>query len=301
MHGGHAVQVLIDGAHQHLAPEAVDGARRLALLQQPVEHADAVQVLAARAFAAQGQQARARCPFVARGPGSCMPQKRPGEMQRRGQPAAAQHGNAPARLDEVELAVEPDAVAHAQALVEIQQVDAAAQQDVLAVVDGLFPHRVGGGAPAQERPRLEQVHLEIPRRPARPPPTTRRDRRRRSERWAFKPTVWQDRGPGAKSGCVCVGQAPPRPEGLFVSQHFRRRDAGGVAGRVDGRQEAHQDGRGGDPDAVVGPRLEGHEAQRVDRSRRAAPSGTCRRNSRACSPRPARWRCRRRRSARLAA
>ncbi len=57
--GGHAVQVLIHRAHQHLAPEAVDGARRLALLEQPVEHADAVQVLAPRAFPADGQQ-RAR-------------------------------------------------------------------------------------------------------------------------------------------------------------------------------------------------------------------------------------------------
>ena len=51
--GGHTVQIFVDGAHQHLPPEAVDGARRLALLQQPVEHADAVEIFAARAFAAQ--------------------------------------------------------------------------------------------------------------------------------------------------------------------------------------------------------------------------------------------------------
>ena len=57
-------------------------------------------------------------------------------MKRRRQPAAPQHGNSPARLDEVKLAIETDAVAHSQPLVEIQQVDAAAQQNVLAASPG---------------------------------------------------------------------------------------------------------------------------------------------------------------------
>ena len=93
-------------------------------------------------------------------------QKRAGEMEGRGQPAAAQNGDAAAGLEEIELAIELDAVAHAQPLVEIQQVDAAAQQDVLAVVDGLGflagrgGKRIRRGAPAQERPRFEQVHFE---------------------------------------------------------------------------------------------------------------------------------------------
>jgi hypothetical protein len=54
---GHAVHILVDGADQHLPPEALDGAGRLPLLAQPVEHGDAVEVVAAGALAPQRQQA----------------------------------------------------------------------------------------------------------------------------------------------------------------------------------------------------------------------------------------------------
>ncbi len=56
MDGRHAVQVFVDGADQHLPPEAVDGVGRLALLQEPVEHADTIQILAPGAFPAQGHE-----------------------------------------------------------------------------------------------------------------------------------------------------------------------------------------------------------------------------------------------------
>ena len=56
---------------QHLAPEAVDGARRLPLLQQPVAHADPVQILAPRiprSIRGESPTARARCPACRAGP-----------------------------------------------------------------------------------------------------------------------------------------------------------------------------------------------------------------------------------------
>ena len=48
--------IFIDGADQHLAPEAFDGARRLPLFAQPVEHGDAIQIVAPGALAPQCQQ-----------------------------------------------------------------------------------------------------------------------------------------------------------------------------------------------------------------------------------------------------
>ena len=154
MDGRHAVQVFVDGADQHLPPEAVDGVRRLALLQQPVEHADAVQILAPRAFPAQGQEGAGDGEFVG-GAEALHSQERPGEVERGGQPSALQHRDPPARFDEIELAIEGDAFADPEPLVEIQQIDAAAQQHVLAIVDGLgdlFAARgdcVGGSAATQ--------------------------------------------------------------------------------------------------------------------------------------------------------
>ncbi len=165
VHGSHAVEVLIDGADQDLAPEAVDGARRLAFLEEPVEHADAVQIRAAGMFAADGQQ-RARDAELVRAVEAAHPQKRSGEVERRRQPAAAQDGEAASGLQKVDLLMEADQVADPQALVEIQEVDAAAQQQVLAVIDGLggvlvrAGNGVGRGASAQERARLEEVHVE---------------------------------------------------------------------------------------------------------------------------------------------
>ena len=63
-----------------------------------------------RVPAAEGQPGRARWPACRAGPGSACARNEPVKWKRRGQPAAAQNGDAPARLDEVELAVEPDAV-----------------------------------------------------------------------------------------------------------------------------------------------------------------------------------------------
>ena len=100
-------------------------------------------------------------PTLSRAPRQRHARERAGEMQRRRQRAAAQRGDASARLHEIELAVPADFVGHAQPLVEIEQIDAAAQQHVLAVVDHLGiliggRDRKGGGASAQKGPRLRQ-------------------------------------------------------------------------------------------------------------------------------------------------
>ena len=41
--GGHAVQIFVDRAHQHLPPKSLDGTRGLVFLKQPVEHRDLSQ------------------------------------------------------------------------------------------------------------------------------------------------------------------------------------------------------------------------------------------------------------------
>src|ERR1051325_433025 len=41
---GHAIQFFIDRTYQHLTPETFDGALRLVLLLQPIEHRDFVEV-----------------------------------------------------------------------------------------------------------------------------------------------------------------------------------------------------------------------------------------------------------------
>jgi hypothetical protein len=162
--GGHAVEIFVDRAHQHLPPEAVDRARRLPLLQQPVAHADFVQILPPCALAAN-------CPEPARD-GQLVAhiqtfhfQECAGEVKWRRQPAAAQNRGTPARFQEIELAIEADTVAHAKPRIKVEQVYATAEQDVLAIVDGLGfafarRHRIGRGAASKKRPRFKQIDFE---------------------------------------------------------------------------------------------------------------------------------------------
>ncbi len=171
-----AVDILIDSADQYLPPEALDGARSLALFAQPVEHSDAIQIIAPIAFAAQRQKTAGDGQFVA-GFQEAQAQKRTGEMQRCGQRTSAQRGDAAARLDEVKLVIEANAVPHPQPAVEIQQIDATAQQHMLAIVDeeGIVvgrSERKRGGAAAQEWPGFEYLDAE--------PRASQRRRRRKT-------------------------------------------------------------------------------------------------------------------------
>ncbi len=162
--GRHLVQVLVDGADQNLPPEAVDGVGSLAFLQQPVEHADAVEVLAPGTFTAQREQGAADRDLVG-GAEALHGEERLGKMQGRRQTSALHHGDSSARFDEVELAEELYAVPHPHALVEVQQIGTAAQQDVLAIINGFSNflasggHRVGRGPPSQEGARLVKIDL----------------------------------------------------------------------------------------------------------------------------------------------
>ena len=55
--GGHAVELLIDGADQDLPPESLDGGRGLPLLAEPVAHRNVVQIAAHIVLTAQRKEA----------------------------------------------------------------------------------------------------------------------------------------------------------------------------------------------------------------------------------------------------
>ena len=166
----HTVQVFVDGADQHLPPEAVDGVRRLPLLQQPVEHADAIQIFAPRAFPPQRHEG-ARDGELVGATEALHPQEGFGEVQRRGQASALQHGDPAARLDEIKLAIEAYAFPYPQPLVEIEQIDAAAQKHVLAVIDGLgnfFAARRERRKTSRGRPGTGRASKRSTSQPSRP-------------------------------------------------------------------------------------------------------------------------------------
>ncbi len=62
--GGHAIQIFIHRADQHLIPEASDGPLGLALFAQPIEHGDSVQILAPSMLAADGPERAGDRDFV---------------------------------------------------------------------------------------------------------------------------------------------------------------------------------------------------------------------------------------------
>ncbi len=156
--GGHAVQFLIDGADQNLPPEAFDGALGLALLAKPIEHRNAIQVVA-EALAIDGEKGAAHGELLTEIQKREF-QKRFGEVRGRRQGTGFKRAGAAAWLHEREFAMERNALLHAQTAVEIQQIVTAMQQDVLAVVDTLGfaarPDFVGSRPAAGERARLEE-------------------------------------------------------------------------------------------------------------------------------------------------
>ncbi len=118
--------------------------RRLALLLQPLQHSDPIEIAAPGMLCADRPDGSRHGHFL----GEVQKPERqegPGEMERRRKHARAQDATASARLDEHELAIEPDVARDAQATVEIEKVGAAAEKDVLAIIDGL---RVIGGGPS---------------------------------------------------------------------------------------------------------------------------------------------------------
>src|SRR5260370_9651622 len=157
-----AIQVFVDGADQHLAPEAADRALGLAFLAKPIEHGDALEIRALLILAPDRQQPAGDRKLVGQGQERELA-KTSREMKRRTQPAGSQYRRPSARLDEVELFVEMDPVGDVQALIEIHDIDAAAQQQVLALIDdfgAVARQRVGSGAATQESAGFEQVYLE---------------------------------------------------------------------------------------------------------------------------------------------
>ncbi len=164
MRGGHAVEFLIDRAHQHLPPETIDHAPGLALFLEPLLHGDALEIAAIALLPDRANGPRERQFFAERQ--KLQPQERSCKVRGRRQHATAEHTAASARFDERELTRERNILLDAQAAIKIEQVDAAAQQDMLAVVDelGLFAVAdfIGSGTPAQEGPRFQQLN-RVPR------------------------------------------------------------------------------------------------------------------------------------------
>ena len=155
---GHAIELFVDGAEQHLPPEALQGDGALLLFAKPREHRDLVEIRAGLVFGLDGEQAASHVDLVTEGK-KAKASERFGEVQRRRQQTALHHGHSAARLNPEKLAREVNAILDTQALIEIDQVGATAQEDVLAVVDGDgavlgVVQRIGRGAAAQERARF---------------------------------------------------------------------------------------------------------------------------------------------------
>ena len=83
-------------------------------------------------------------------------------MQRRGQQAGAEAGDAALGAEEDDLGVAAEEVREADPAAEVGQVGAAGHADVLTVIDLLAGHRVGerAGAAAEPGPALDQGQAE---------------------------------------------------------------------------------------------------------------------------------------------
>src|SRR3954468_2154304 len=119
MNCSHLVQFFVHGADQHLTPEALDGALGLALLLEPVEHRNRIQVLALEALARNGAHSPADRDLI-RKVQILEAEERTREMGWRRKHAALQHRNSSPGFDEVELAMKADLFRRAQSLVEIE-------------------------------------------------------------------------------------------------------------------------------------------------------------------------------------
>src|SRR5205823_532522 len=130
----HAIELFIDRTHQDLPPEAFHGARRLAMLFEPLSHADVIEI---GALLPSNRVHPASNSDLLRKIQEMEIQERTREMGRCGKHPSAQHTTTPVRFDEVELAMKTNVAFDAQTSIKIQQIHAALQQNVLAVVDGL--------------------------------------------------------------------------------------------------------------------------------------------------------------------
>src|ERR1700733_749225 len=133
---GHAIQIFIDGAHEHLPPIALYRGFCLALLMQPVEHADAIEIGAPEALL-RNRADRTRDSDLVRHAEEFQLYERSEKVRGSGKHAAFEDGRAPAGFDEAKFTMESDFAFNTEPPVEVQQIDATAQQDVLAVVDHL--------------------------------------------------------------------------------------------------------------------------------------------------------------------
>jgi hypothetical protein len=87
-------------------------------------------------------------------------------MEWRGKTPRSEDRDLPARLQEIEFAMEFEPVAHIEPFIKVEQVYTAAEQNVLAVIDDLgrlargAGQRIRGRTPSQEGTRFKEFHLE---------------------------------------------------------------------------------------------------------------------------------------------
>ena len=133
-----AARLLVEGADEDDAPEAVDGVLRLMMGAEPVEEG---RVRVGRGEL-QAQQAPGNAKLVAGREVVCE-QEAPGQVQRRGQVVRAERADAPVGRHEVERALRLEQVVDAGDPAKVREVGAAAHRDVLAGVERLPRRRVG--------------------------------------------------------------------------------------------------------------------------------------------------------------
>ena len=158
------VELFVERADEDDAPEAIDGALRLALLLQPVEHGDAfgrVQASGAARIAAgakDGEHGAADGDFVGERERREFGE-RAGHVERRGQKAGFHFAFASLRIEEEQAIEKFHFVCGADAAIEIVEIGAAAERDVLAIIDVLaVGQHVGGCAAAEERTLFEKTN-----------------------------------------------------------------------------------------------------------------------------------------------
>src|ERR1700689_932898 len=156
------VKFLVEGADEDDAPEAIDGALRLALLLQPLEHGDAfggVKASGAAGTAAGAENREHRAADV-----DFVGERKRREFRERASHVKWRRENASFHLAFSSLRVEEEQaieefhfVCGTDAAIEIVKIGAAAQRNVLAIIDVFaVGQHVGGCAAAEEGTLFEE-------------------------------------------------------------------------------------------------------------------------------------------------
>jgi len=141
---GHAVELLIHGAHQHLPPKPLNHALRLTLFRQPLCHRDRIKVCPLAKLSLESSHASDECELLA-WTQETKPEERLCEVCRSRQYTCTELRRPTTGLNKIEPVMPVDGIGNAESSVEIKEVGAATKENVLRVVD----HCCGAIAPGQ--------------------------------------------------------------------------------------------------------------------------------------------------------